>query len=190
MDELAVGILFGPADSTPRHADRAWRRPNAQSNSIVTSTGPTWSGGCSIYRLGRHEDAIADLRKACELNPKDALALHALAYGEVIYGDGPSAKEHLLQCLRLSPRDPWRYNACVVLGNACTLTGDYVEGLKWVEESRREHPNFVPAIAVGLKLHVALGQIERARHEANLLKQLSPAQRRTHQGGHIALSSV
>lgn len=130
--------------------------------------------GLLYLRLARHDDALADLRQACELNPNEALALNSLAFGEVMNGDGPAAKDHLLQVLRLSPRDPSRYNACAILGNACFLTGEYAEGLRWVAESKREHPNFPPAILIGIRLHVGLGQIDQARSEADLLRRLWP----------------
>jgi hypothetical protein len=76
--------------------------------------------------------------------------------------------------LRLSPRDPLRYNACAVLGNACFLTEEYAEGLKWIAESLWEHPNFTPAIAIGIRLHAGFGQLDRARAGADLLRRLSP----------------
>src|SRR5262249_11170184 len=96
----------------------------------------------------------------------DALAFISLAFGEIANGDGASAKAHLLQALRLSPRDPMRYSACAALGNACFLTEEYEEGLHWIADCKRDHPSFRPAFLIGIKLLVGVGEIDRARSEA------------------------
>ncbi len=118
----------------------------------------------------RYDEALSDLRQACELNPSDALALQVLAYGELRNGDAQLAKEHGLQSLRLNPQDPMRYNTTSFLAHVCVLTGEYAEGLRWVAESRRIHPDFRPTIQAAIKLHVGLGQIEHARIEADRIK--------------------
>jgi TolB-like protein/Flp pilus assembly protein TadD len=117
-----------------------------------------------------YDDALSDLRHACELNPSDALALQVLAWGELRNGDAQLAKEHGLESLRLNPQDPMRYNTTSFLAHVCVLTGEYAEGLKWVAESRRIHPDFRPTIQAAVKLHVGLGQLDRARAEVDRIR--------------------
>jgi tetratricopeptide (TPR) repeat protein len=130
--------------------------------------------GLLHVRLAQHDDALGDLRLACELNPNDPRALQALAFVELLNGDGPVAKARLTEALRLSPRDPMRYNAFSIMSNICFLTGAYAEGLEWVALSKREHPNFPPTVETAIKLHVGLGQLDRARAEAGLLRRIAP----------------
>jgi adenylate cyclase len=129
--------------------------------------------GLLHVELRRHHDALADLRHACELNPNDARTLQALAFAELMNGEAMAAKNHGLESLRLNPRDPTRYNTTSFLANACFFAGEYAEGLKWIEESKRERPGFPPTIMTAIKLHVGLGQLDRARAEAALVR--SPA---------------
>ena len=133
--------------------------------------------GLLHLELRRHNDALADLRHACELNPNDARALQGLAFTELMSGEAVAAKAHGLQSLRLNPRDPTRYNTTSFLANACFFTGEYAEGLKWIEESKRERPGFRPTIMTAIKLHVGLGQLDRAKAEAALLNSTEIAAR-------------
>jgi TolB-like protein/class 3 adenylate cyclase/Flp pilus assembly protein TadD len=128
--------------------------------------------GLLHLELRRYDDALADLQHACELNPSDARALQALAYAELMNGDARLAKEHGLEALRLNPQDPLRHNVTSFLANACFVSEEYTEGLKWVAESKRSHPDTRPAIRSAIKLYVGLGQIDRARAEAE--KSRSP----------------
>lgn len=126
--------------------------------------------GLLHLRLLQYDEALADLRQACDLNPNDATALQALAYAELMDGQAAAAKSHCLEALRLNPRDPSRYNSYSLLANICFVSGEYAEGLKWVAESKREHPDFPPTIMTAIKLHVGLGQWDRARMEADLVR--------------------
>jgi TolB-like protein/Flp pilus assembly protein TadD len=126
--------------------------------------------GMLHVELHRHDDALADLRYACELNPNDARALQGLAFVELMSGEANAAKAHGLESLRLNPRDPTRYNTTSFLANACFFAGEYEEGLKWIEESKRERPGFRPTMMTAIKLYVGLGQLDRAKAEAALVK--------------------
>jgi adenylate cyclase len=126
--------------------------------------------GMLYLELRQYDDALADLRHACELNPSDARALQALGYAELMNGDTKLAKEHGLESLRLNPQDPMRHNTTSFLANACFVGEEYPEGLQWVAESRRSHPDFRPTIMSAIKLHVGLGQLDRARAEAERIR--------------------
>ena len=162
--------FYSGRESTPgtcREGFEAARRAIALDR--LDHSGYTYKGLLHL-RLLQYDDALADLRQAQELNPNDATVLHALAYAELMNGDAQAAKAHCLEVLRLNPRDPRRYNACSVLANVCFVTGDYAEGLKWVAESKREHPDFRPTIAAAIKLYVGLGRLDLARAEADLVR--------------------
>lgn len=69
----------------------------------------------------RWDDALANLRRANELNPNDTLALLCLGFGEAITGNPRLSIDYLTRCLRLSPQDPWTYNVHNMLCIACFL---------------------------------------------------------------------
>lgn len=127
--------------------------------------------GLLHLQLLQYEDALSDLRQACELNPNDVSALQSLAYAELVSGDATKAKAHCLEVLRLNPRDPFRYNVYSLLANVCFLTAEYAEGLKWVADSRREHPDFPPTTMTAIKLYVGLGQVDLAKVEADRVRR-------------------
>lgn len=122
-------------------------------------------GGYQLEQ-GQYDEALADYRLACELNPNDALALTAFAWGEIFAGEGHSAKARVLEALRLSPRDPLRGFMTSVLALACFQTKEYAEGLRWAAESNRDMPHIRMTRFTRAQLHVGLGNLSQAREEA------------------------
>jgi hypothetical protein len=71
-------------------ARRGWRRRAIELDRLEHRA--YTARGLLQLQLARYDDALADLRRACDLNSNDASALISLAYGETMYGDGRSAK--------------------------------------------------------------------------------------------------
>jgi adenylate cyclase len=79
---------------------------------------------------GEQERAIADLRRALNVNPNSAHTLMWLAITEAAVGLGQDAKEHALLALRLSPRDSWlNGNAQLALASASYSAREYSEAV-------------------------------------------------------------
>jgi adenylate cyclase len=89
-----------------------------------------------IYMMrGQHDDSIAALETAIELNPSFAQAYHGLGMALTLAGHLEEAKAALGQSERLSPRDPilWASTVCHAL--ACVLSRDYEEAHHWARKT-------------------------------------------------------
>lgn len=117
---------------------------------------------------------LDDARLAHALNPNDSAAMVVLGFGEALCGDPAAARNHMLMALRLSPRDPRRWNMYNILGLAAFLERDYKQGLEWSERSYAERPNWVPAHRQAMLNYVGLGRLEQARAEADYIRRTAP----------------
>ena len=54
----------------------------------------------------RYPEALADARRAHEMNPNDAFVLRIFGILEALAGEPESGIEHLHQVMRLNPRNP------------------------------------------------------------------------------------
>jgi adenylate cyclase len=86
---------------------------------------------------GRHDDSIAALKTAIELNPSFAQAFHGLGMALTLAGRLDDAIEALQQSELLSPRDPILWASTVVHALACLLSGDTTGALHWARTTVR-----------------------------------------------------
>jgi len=84
---------------------------------------------------GQHDDSIAALETAIELNPSFAQAYHGLGMALTLAGRLEEAKAALGQSERLSPRDPILWASTVVHALACILSRDDEEALRWARKT-------------------------------------------------------
>ena len=84
---------------------------------------------------GRHDDSIASLETAIELNPSFAQSHHGLGMALTLTGRLDEAKEALIMSERLSPRDPILWASTVVHALACVLSGDHEDALRWARKT-------------------------------------------------------
>ncbi len=84
---------------------------------------------------GRHDDSIASLETAIELNPSFAQAYHGLGMVLTLAGRIEEAKAALGQPERLSPHDPILWASTVIHALACILSGDYEDALHWARKT-------------------------------------------------------
>ncbi|MCW5744827.1 MAG: hypothetical protein KIT36_01325 [Alphaproteobacteria bacterium] len=124
--------------------------------------------------LGEHDHALGDLRYAFELNPNDPGVLQSLGFAELMSGDANAAKQHVLEAMRLNPKDVMRFNAYSILCNVCFALEEYEKGIEWGLLSKRERPDFAPTHQSMMKCYVGLGDIAKARVEADALRRVAP----------------
>jgi len=125
-----------------------------------------------IYMMqGRHDDSIASLKTAIELNPSFAQSHHGLGMALTLAGRLDEAKESLAMAERLSPRDPNLWASTVVHALACILSGDYEDAVRWARKtiqnprSRGYWPHAVLAAALA---HLSFMDEARAAVAATL----------------------
>ena len=90
-------------------------------------------------------------------------AVTALSFIEIVWGEPESAIEHLLEALRLSPRDPQRPVVFLNLAMASGCAGRYADGVDYARLGIREAPGFAPLHAHLAVNYVGLGELAKAR---------------------------
>ncbi len=113
---------------------------------------------------GRHDDSIASLETAIELNPSFAQAHHGVGMALTLAGRLDEAKEALGMAERLSPRDPILWASTVVHALACILSGDYEDALHWARktiQNPRSAGYWPQAVLAASLTH--LGRMDEAR---------------------------
>jgi TolB-like protein/class 3 adenylate cyclase/Flp pilus assembly protein TadD len=102
--------------------------------SIDTSNAKAFVLRAWVNQFRRDFDAaLADYRRAFDLNPNFAINLFTMAWGESVMGMTVEAKEHAQLALRLSPRDTdiWLGEGYLALTQAYFADGDFEECRKW-----------------------------------------------------------
>ena len=113
---------------------------------------------------GQHDDSIASLETAIELNPSFAQAYHGLGMALTLAGRLDDAKEALIMSERLSPRDPINWASTAVHALACILSRDYEEAVHWARktiQNPRSTGYWPQAVLAAALAH--LGQMDEAR---------------------------
>jgi adenylate cyclase len=132
---------------------------------------------CIIHsgQLDRYADALADARRAQEMNPNDTVVLRALGQLEAVAGEPKRAIEHLLQVLRLNPhQQSQRHFTYNMLAHASFGGKQYVEGAGWASRALNEMPEYPPPhynLAICL---VGMGEIDKAKAAFTAGQRLAP----------------
>jgi adenylate cyclase len=125
----------------------------------VLSTVYTW--------LEDADQALAEARTAVELNPYDAVILHALGNKSDLAGD-PAGLGHMLEAERLNPQDPFRHSHSCFLARALANAGRLEEAearARLAVRLRPDYPHghFILAVVLGLQGREAEGGEALAR---------------------------
>ena len=122
------------------------------------------------------DEALGCARLSYELNPHSMAALAALSFIEIVSGEPESAIEHLLEALRVSPRDPLRPTLLLNLAMASGCARRYADGVNYATLGIREAPGFAPLYAHLAVNHVGLGEIAQARAALDESTRIAPGQ--------------
>jgi adenylate cyclase len=123
-----------------------------------------FSAGRIYMMQGQHDESIASLKTAIELNPSFALAFYALGMVLTLSGDLKEAKTALYKSERLSPRDPIRWALTSIHSLACILSADYEGAIDWANKTVQNplSSGYLPYAMLAASL-VYKGQMEEAR---------------------------
>jgi TolB-like protein len=126
---------------------------------------------CREYDL-----ALADYRRALELNPNLALNLFTMAWSEAVAGLAAEAREHALMALKLSPRDTdiWLGWAYASLELASFIEGDFTEATKWGRAAIQMHARMPNRQVVMVAGYGYLGDLQAAKSHVDALKAFAP----------------
>ncbi|WP_338828795.1 adenylate/guanylate cyclase domain-containing protein [Bradyrhizobium sp. 27S5] len=186
IDPRSVGALVGMAtlDMIVGIAvltdDRIGRFSAAETNAIkALSLTPDDASahfilGCVYMFTNRHAQGIAECEQALVLNPNLADAHAARGLAKFLIGRAAETEGHILEALRLSPRDTFANWWMHCLGRAKIQLGANAEAVNWLRrsiEANRNFPltHFQLAAALGL-----LGALDEARAAAKEGLALDP----------------
>lgn len=125
----------------------------------------------TFYRAGRFEDAIAEWRKALELDPGDAAAVSNL--GAALHGAGRlgEAAREFARALEL---DPDNVRAHTNIGIALASSGKYDEAARHFERALELRPGDAQARSAYGGMLVETGQLDRAMPHLRIALELTP----------------
>jgi len=120
----------------------------------------------------RHDQAIAELEKATNLDPNSADMLTGL--GEMLSWSGRPEEAIVLvkKAMRLNPIYPVWY--LWGLGHAYFLAGRHEEAITTLKRVLNRNPNFLPAHVYLAASYVELGRWDDARLEAKIVQEMNP----------------
>ena len=122
----------------------------------------------------RYPEALADARRAHEMNPNDVDVLQIVGTLEASIGEPERAIEHLHQVLRLDPRawrGAWTYN---LLAFASFGAKQYREGIGWALRALRDTPRMLSAHVNLACCLVGTGEIDKAKATFEAGRRLAP----------------
>jgi TolB-like protein len=104
------------------------------------------------------------VEQAIRSNPNCAMAYNCRGLLRAWHGVSDAAIADFEQAMRLSPRDPFNYNAMMGLAVALHNAGRHREAAEWVDKSLRAFPPaFFVGMTQGILCYVAAGRMEDAR---------------------------
>ena len=122
-----------------------------------------WTLGLIQFIQGNHEIAIAELRRAIELNPNCSLSYGSLGTVLSFSGEPEESIKNNEIALRLNPRDPsifFRYSGIAM---SHYLLGRYSEAKDWAHKTINRKPNWRIGHAVLAASLAQLNQLEEAQ---------------------------
>jgi adenylate cyclase len=129
-------------------------------------------GTAHIWR-NEHDFALAETRLAVELNPNDAISLHALGNKSDLAGD-PEGIPRMIRAQQLNPQDSERHAHLSFLARGYVNAHQYeqaVEAARLAIQRRPDYPHahYILAIALG-----HLGDAQQAQAELRECERLHP----------------
>ena len=123
--------------------------------------------------LNRHDDALAEVKIAVDLNPNDAVGLHALGNKSDLAGE-PDGISFMEKAQTLNPEDAQLHSHLTFLARAYLNAGAHDDAIDRARQAIRRSPEYAPAYYI---LAIALGRVGRrdeARRELSKCDVLHP----------------
>jgi TolB-like protein len=132
-------------------------------------------GGHALAHLaGEVDGAIALVDKALVLNPNLASAWFLGGFLRAERGDPDAAVEFFTRAMRFSPLDPEMFRMQAGMALSHLLAGRFDIASSWAEQSFRQLPSFLVAVAIIAASHALAGRTEQARTAVEHLRVLDP----------------
>jgi TolB-like protein len=136
--------------------------------------------GLVFHATKRPLQCIAECERALALNRNLATAHPLVGLAKYCLGRTEETEPHVLEALRLSPRDTFAFVWLVVAGYAAILLGDDERAVAWFRQSIETNRNY-PVAHFALAAALAnLGRLEEAKKASNHGLELNPIYNMAH----------
>jgi tetratricopeptide (TPR) repeat protein len=130
--------------------------------------------GMVLGFTNRAAQGIAEYERALALDRNLAGAHSLIGQNKLFIGRAEETEGHVLEALRLSPRDPWAYVWLLTAGFAACLLGRNEEATTWFRRSIETNRNFAPCRFIYATVLMSTGRMDEARSEVAAGLALDP----------------
>jgi TolB-like protein/class 3 adenylate cyclase/Tfp pilus assembly protein PilF len=130
--------------------------------------------GMVLGFTNRAEQGIAEYERALALDRNMAGAQSLIGQNKLFIGRAEEAEAHVLEALRLSPRDPWAYIWLLTAGFAACLLGRNGEAAAWFRRSIEVNRNFALSHFIYATTLANAGRMDEAQSEVAAGLALDP----------------
>ncbi len=121
--------------------------------------------GMVLGFTNRAAQGIAEYERALALDRNMAGAHALIGQNKLFIGRAEETEGHVLEALRLSPRDPWAYIWLLTAGFAACLLGRDEEAASWFRRSIEANRNFALCRFIYATILTNIGRMDEARSE-------------------------
>jgi TolB-like protein/class 3 adenylate cyclase len=121
--------------------------------------------GMVLGFTNRAAQGIAEYERALALDRNMAGAHSLIGQNKLFIGRAEETEAHVLEALRLSPRDPWAYVWLLTAGFAACLLGRNEEAASWFRRSIEANRNFALCHFIHATVLANAGRLDEARSE-------------------------
>jgi TolB-like protein/class 3 adenylate cyclase/Tfp pilus assembly protein PilF len=162
--EANFAISLSTSDKAARFA--AAEEAAAKALSLAPDHAPAHvSLGMVLGFTHRAAQGIAEFERALALDRNMAGAHALIGQNKLFIGRAEETEAHVLEALRLSPRDPWAYVWRLTAGFAACLLGRNEEAASWFRQSIEANRNFALCRFIHATVLANSGRIDEARSE-------------------------
>jgi TolB-like protein/class 3 adenylate cyclase len=172
--DLSAAIAFVPDDRAERFSAAQAALSKALSLAPENAVAHMCQGILQIH-TNRVSQGIRECERALELDRNLVHAHAEMGAAKILLGQADDTEAHVLEALRLSPRDPLVYLWCMYAGWGNLCLGKDEEAVTWLRRSIESNRNFSISrffLAAALAL---LGRSAEARSEAQEGLTIDPA---------------
>jgi TolB-like protein/class 3 adenylate cyclase len=130
--------------------------------------------GMVLGFTNRAAQGIAEYERALALDRNLAGAHSLIGQNKLFIGRAEETEGHVLEALRLSPRDPWAYVWLLTAGFAACLLGRNEEATTWFRRSIETNRNFAMCRFIYATVLMSTGRMDEARSEVAAGLALDP----------------
>jgi TolB-like protein len=171
--DLLAGFYIFVTDSMAAFAAAEVKLTKALSAVPDHAGGHRWLGFVELWTK-RAAEGIAQSEHALELDRNLADAHVAIGLGKIYIGRAEETEAHIVDALRLSPRDTMAYSWMAAAGLAKLHLGNYPQAIAWFRRALEGNRNYSFA-NIGLAVALSqLGRLDEAHYAARAGLALNP----------------